>query len=271
MAERHDLATLEAALGDLAIAVEFPATPPIATVVGDRIRSGELPTDAGWSALLRRWLAGSWLPRGRLMRGMALGLLAALLIAAAAVAVGIAIGGLRIVTSDQTPAPLPSGVASARAFGFEVSLDEARRRAGFEIVTPGLATIGPPDHVFYLPSPLGGTISLVWGDRPGYPADPKTRIALVVTEFRADVGPDYWEKLINTGTRVQPTTVRSAAAYWVAGGTHFFFYRDASGQVVNTTMRLVGTSLIWEQGGLTLRVEGAQTLDAARRVAASIK
>jgi hypothetical protein len=271
MAEPHELATHEAGHADLSGADEYPATPTIAAAVGDRIRSGVLQTDFGWSGVLRRWLAGSWLPRGRLARGMALGLLAALLIAAAAVAVGITIGGLRIVTSDQTPVPLPSGVASARAFGFEVSLDEARRRAGFEILTPGLAIIGPPDHVFYLPSPLGGTISLVWGDRPGYPADPKTRIGLVVTEFRADVGPDYWEKLINTETRVQPTTVRSAAAYWVAGGTHFLFYRDASGQVVNTTMRLVGTSLIWEQGGLTLRVEGAQTLDAARRVAASIK
>jgi hypothetical protein len=275
MAERYDLAALDASLADLAAMVEFPATPPIATPVADRIRSGSLPGDR-WFAAVQGWLRGGWLrrgwlPRGRLARGVALGLLAALLIAGAAVAVGIAIGGLRIVFSTETPRPLPSGAAAARAFGVEVSLDEARRRAGFTIVTPGEPTIGPPDHVFYLPSPRGGTISLVWGDRPGYPADPKTRIGLVLTEFRGDVGPEYWEKLIDGGTRVQATTVRGAAAYWVAGGTHFFFYRDAAGHEVDTTLRLVGTALVWQQGGLTLRVEGAHTLEAARRIATSIR
>ena len=269
MAEHPDLLALETALADLAGSVQFPATPSIAAAVAEQIRSGSAQPRAGFRGA--GWLARRWLPRGRVARGLALGLLAAILVAGAAVAVGIAIGGLRIVQSTQTPSPLPSGVVASRAFGVEVSLDEARRRAGFIIQTPGLAGLGPPDHVFYLPSPRGGTISMVWGDRPGYPADPTSRIGLVVTEFHADVAPEYWEKLINTGTRVERTQVGNAAGYWVAGGTHFIFFRDASGQVVDSTIRLVGTSLIWERGGLTLRVEGAPTLAAARTVAVSIR
>ncbi len=49
------------------------------------------------------------------------------------------------------------------------------------------------------------------------------------------------------------------------------FCRDASGRLVEETMRLVGDTLIWESMGLTLRVEGARSLEVARRIAASLR
>jgi hypothetical protein len=49
------------------------------------------------------------------------------------------------------------------------------------------------------------------------------------------------------------------------------FYRDASGRVVEETMRLVGDTLIRESMGLTLRGEGARSLEVARRIAASLR
>ena len=65
--------------------------------------------------------------------------------------------------------------------------------------------------------------------------------------------------------------VGEADAWWIAGGDHFFFYRDAQGNVVDTTLRLADNTLIWEEAGVTHRVEGAPSLAAAIRVAESLE
>ena len=62
----------------------------------------------------------------------------------------------------------------------------------------------------------------------------------------------------------------AAAGYWLEGGEHLLIYRDASGLEVPELTRLVGDTLIWEQHGLTLRLEGAPSLEDALRVAESI-
>jgi hypothetical protein len=92
-----------------------------------------------------------------------------------------------------------------------------------------------------------------------------------VTEFAADIGPDTFEKMILEGTSVEPVTVNGRPGWWIEGGVHAFFYRDASGRMVDTTLRLVSSALIWEEDGLALRVEGAPDLAAAMRAAASLE
>jgi hypothetical protein len=118
---------------------------------------------------------------------------------------------------------------------------------------------------------FGGAVTLLYGERPGFPADPVTGIGLIVTQFRADIGPEYFEKLIDTGVSVTPTSVGTSAAWWVAGGEHFFFYRDANGRQVDSTLRLAGQTLIWEASGVSYRVEGAPSLLDAIRAAESLE
>ena len=43
------------------------------------------------------------------------------------------------------------------------------------------------------------------------------------------------------------------------------------GYVVDSTIRLVGTTLMWEQDGYTVRIEGAADLEAAKRIAGSME
>ena len=43
------------------------------------------------------------------------------------------------------------------------------------------------------------------------------------------------------------------------------------GNVVDSTIRLVGTTLMWEQDGYTVRIEGAPDLEAAKRIAESME
>jgi hypothetical protein len=262
-----DDAALASALAQLRDEVAFPPTPPVAAAVGERLRTRPLQTPR----FLGRWTGlGAGL---RLGRGLAFALIALLVVAAAAVAFGIVIGGLRITFAPGTPPPIPSGVVRERAFGPEVDLDAARARAGFTVLMPDLPSLGPAHPVFYNDFPSGGTVALVWGARDGYPVDATTGVGVVLTEFQATVERQVWEKMIfgDTSVTVTRTVVNGQPAYWIAGGYHSFFYRDASGRRVDATLRLVGTTLIWLQDGLLLRVEGAPNLEGAAAIARSLR
>jgi hypothetical protein len=253
---------LEERLADLSLAVEFPATPPIAQLVGDRLRAGNGRAPLGNG----RW----WLVRfPSLGRGALLALLATVLLVGAVAAIGIVAGGLRLIFNPESLPALPS-LPNQPGIGQQVTLDDAHSLAGFTLRVPTLAGLGDPDQAYIMDPPVGGAVTLVYGERPGYPLQAGRAYGLVITQFRADIDPEYFEKLISLGVSVTNAMVNGHPAYWVAGGEHFFFYRDANGQVVNTTLRLAGDTLIWEENGVTMRVEGAPSLTAAIAVAESL-
>lgn len=248
---------LEDELRHLSTWVQLPPTPAIADIVRRRLAGGAAVRSRP-GRIGSRWLS------------VVFALIALLVLAAAAVAAAWVMGGVRLTFTDATPSPNPAS-ASMRSMpgGRAVSLEEARAMVGFPIVVPRLAALGTPDRVLVdAQRPAGGSVALAYAERPGYPAPDGSGV--VVTEFRADISPQVFEKLINTGVRVESTSVGGLPAYWVAGGERFFFYRDANGRLVDDTIRLVGDTLIWESGGLTLRVEGAPSLDAARAVGESL-
>jgi hypothetical protein len=249
-----DRQTLDERLLDLRGAIAFPPTPPLAAMVADRLRQ---PT--------RRF--GLARPIGR---GFALAVAATVLLVGIAAAFGLGLGGLRLTFGPASFSPAPSLLVGP-GLGDATSLDDARGAVGFSLRVPALEDLGDPDGVYLLEPPAGGAVTLLYADRPGFPADARTGIGLIVTQFRADIGPDIFEKLIDTGVRVAATEVNGSAAWWVAGGDHFFFYRDATGKIVDTTLRLAGDTLIWEEDGVTHRVEGAPSLADAIRVAESLR
>lgn len=249
-----DNRTLDARLLDLGTAIAFPPTPPLAGMVADRLRRPA-----------RRW--GLARPMGR---GMVLAVAATVLLVGIAAAFGLGLGGLRLIFGPASFSPAPSFLVGP-GLGEPTSLGEAREEVRFELRLPGLAELGDPDLVYVANPPAGGAVTLLYGERPGFAPDPRTGIGLIVTQFRADIGPEVFEKLIDGGVRVTATEVNGSAGWWVAGGAHFFFYRDADGKVVDTTLRLAGDTLIWEEDGVTHRVEGAPSLADAVRVAESLR
>ena len=255
MTDRHRPGTdpMEAALGELAAAIEWPATPPLARSVGDAIRAGAT-------------YAPRWRPA---RRALVLGVLAALLIAGLAAAVGIALGGLRILSSGDPPgSPLAPELVAERGLGERVTLDQAIDALD-GLLVPTDAALGTPDHVYY--DGATDAVALAWADRPGLPADPESGLGVVVTQFRADIGPETFEKLLQGGVEVQQVVVGQTTGYWVEGGQHFFYFRDAEGNVVDSTIRLVGTTLMWERDGHTVRIEGAPDVETATRIAESME
>ena len=244
---------LETRLAELGPEIAFPATPPLAVLVAVRLAQPGRVT---------------WLMRP-ISRGLALALIATLLLAGIAVAFGIGLGGLRLVFGPASFSPAPS-MAVGPGLGMPTSLDAARAQVTFDLRVPTLPELREPDLVYLAEPPAGGAVTLLYAERPGFPADPASGIGLIVTQFRADIGPDLFEKLINSGVSVLPALVHSESAWWVAGGDHFFFYRDAQGVRVESTLRLASPTLIWEEGGVTHRVEGAPSLADAVRVAESL-
>jgi hypothetical protein len=244
---------MEAALADLAAAVEWPATPPLAASVGAAIRAGA-PRGFRWRPA---------------RRALVLGVLAALLLAGIAAAVGIALGGLRILgTGDPPGSPLAPELVAERGLGERVTLARAVDELD-GLLVPVDPALGTPDHVYY--DARTDAVALAWTDRPGLPADPESGLGVVVTQFRADIGPQTFEKLLNEGVAVEQVVVGSSTGYWIEGGQHFFYFRDADGNVVESTIRMVGTTLMWERDGYTVRIEGAPDAATATRIAESME
>lgn len=243
MSDRYDPA-LESALADLAGAIRFPSMPPLAAGIASRLVT---QPRAGW-----------WPSFGSLRRSLVLAVASLLVVAGIAGAIGIGIGAIQIRFADGTPLPTPGASVANRGFGTQTTLAQAQATVPFAIRLPADGELGAPDAVFLAEVPKGGTVTLVWGE-------------LVVTQFSADIGPDAFEKMVTGGTRVDRVSVNGHPGWWVEGGTHAFFYRDADGNYVDSTLRLVTSALIWEEDGLALRVEGAPSLAAALRVAASLE
>lgn len=255
ISDRSDQA-LEIALADLAAAVRFPPTPALAAGIGSRLE--------------RQPVLGWWPWHGSMRRSLALAVAVLLTLAGVAGAIGLGLGAIQIRFADGTPLPTPGGSVANGGFGEETTLAAAQAGVAFTIRLPADPALGSPDGVFLADIPEGGTVTLAWGERPGFPVGDAGN-GLVVTQFNADIGPEAFEKMVTEGTRVEPVQVNGQPGWWVEGGTHAFFFRDSSGQIVNTTLRLVTSALIWEEDGLALRVEGAPDLGSALRVAASLE
>lgn len=255
ISDRSDRA-LELALADLAVAVQFPPTPALAADIGSRL---EPQSVFGW-----------WPWPASMRRSVVLAVAGLLTLAGVAGAIGLGIGAIQIRFADGTPLLTPVASVANRGFGEETTLAAAQAEVAFTIRLPADPALGSPDGVSLADFPEGGMVTLAWGERPGFPAD-DAGIGLVVSQFNADIGPEAFEKMVTEGTRVEAVQVNEQPGWWVEGGTHAFLYRDASGRMVNTTLRLVTSALIWEENGQAVRVEGAPDLEAALRVAESLE
>jgi hypothetical protein len=113
-------------------------------------------------------------------------------------------------------------------------------------------------------------VSLVFGVRDGLPKTAQGGVGVLFSEFHGEIEPAFFGKVLSAGTTLEPVTVNGGRGWWIQGEPHLIFYRDANGQVHDEQLRLAGNTLLWEQDGLTLRLESALTKDEALRIAASV-
>jgi hypothetical protein len=261
---RPPVPELEQQLIALGAELDWPATPDLAPAVRSRI--------AAPVALRAPWYQSRW--------------------ALAAAAVVIALAALVAYTPSReaiadwvnvhvlfqrvhvlpTPSPLPSGPLGAQlGLGQPTTRAEAQSQLTWQITVP--SSLGPPDEVYLQLPPTGpaqGEVTLVYSTRPGIPVANQTGVAVLVTEARGSVNKDFFGKMVGPDATIEPVTVAGHQGYWIAGSPHVFVFLDANGNFRDETMRLATNTLILDDGGTIVRIEGNLTKAQAVQIATSL-
>lgn len=152
----------------------------------------------------------------------------------------LGIKGATVIRVDE----LPPATSEPHELGEPVTLAEAERVAGFRPLLPAL---GPPDEVRidrFSPS----FVILLYGEP----------VRLRMLQF---VGGAI-EKLASVEQPVERVSVNGEPGIWVEGR------HVVTGPI--GLPRLAGSALLWEQDGLTLRLEGPLTKDEALGIARDV-
>ncbi len=79
------------------------------------------------------------------------------------------------------------------------------------------------------------------------------------------------DKRVGAGTTVTPVTVGTRPGLWLAGEPHEVAIVDPDGELVHDSVRRAGNVLVWEDGGVTYRIEGLASLERALDIAVSLR
>jgi hypothetical protein len=161
---------------------------------------------------------------------------------------------LRGATIERVEELPPLRTGTALGLGRRVTLAEAQAAVSFPVRVPQGER---PERVLLDESIGRGAVSLVW-------CCPR----IVLTELRGDALA-FVEKQVGPDTTVEPLVVDGRRGVWVAGPAHAVIFRDELGRIV-AEPRLARNVLLWEDGAVTLRLEGnitrARALAIARRI-----
>jgi hypothetical protein len=164
--------------------------------------------------------------------------------------------------------PLPGAVAGPLVLGRLTTLGDARAR--MQVVVPTARGFAEPDEVWF-DHKAGGVTSLVYRAKPGLPAAEHTEgVGLLVQEFVGD-GSGFLNKYLGHGAHAERVAVGPDEGVFITSGDHFLAYEDATGEGHTEDGRLVGNALIFQRGGLTIRVEGNLPLERMVAIGASLR
>jgi hypothetical protein len=246
----RDLLEVETLLRQAASDLVYPPTPDIASQVRVRINEAES--------------ARTWRPEGRRYRLPALalsGLLAGIVIAFGAL---VAVPASRTALADffrldrisfledSGSSPTPP-VLSPASFARPSTVDEVRGIVDFTVSLPADAE---PDAVYIQGEQYDLPYAIfAFEDYDLY----ETRDANI-------------QKLINGSAPVREAPFDGVEAYWVEAGGHVVQSLDAEGRLLIETRRTVDrATLVWQEDGVTYRIESSLPLDETIAVAQSLR
>ncbi|GIJ79811.1 hypothetical protein SAMN05443287_102612 [Micromonospora phaseoli] len=241
---------LERELRELSLFLDTPAPPEVAAQVRARLTAAPRSRRI---AVRRRW-------RYALAAALAALLVAVLPPGRAAVADAVT-GLLRFagITISTSSAPVPPpGSPSPLPAQRPAALDEAGRLVRFPIRTP--AALGPPDQVLVADPDGTGSHRVATLLYHGG--------TLRLDAFDGRLDPVFFKQAGGSGT--EWTQVGGVPAVWI-GGPHPVTYVDRDGTVRQESARLAAATLIWEDAGVTYRLECSLTRVEAVEIAASMR
>ena len=228
------------------VELEWPETPALATAVERRLTAAAPPRRARRRALVLALAA------------LAVALAATLAVpgARSAFLELFHLKGATVQVVEVLPPVVPS--TSLDGLGERVSLAEARRRAGFDLVEP--EALGEPDAVR---AGDGGMVSFVYGEG--------LDVRMIFSQARGRTEPVFLKKLAGGGTVVRQVTVSGERGLFISGEPHFFMWVGEDGSLRDEPVYLARDVLLWQRGRLLLRLEGELTLERALAVARSVR
>jgi hypothetical protein len=187
---------------------------------------------------------------------VALAVLLAVAPAREAIADWFGIGSVRITRSVAPPStdePDPTTTPQSLT-----DLEDLDRILPFEARLPDPDRYGQPLAVYVDPEVPTGLVELRY-----------EAFSLVEVASRPDELPVIAKEL-GPGTKLTGVTVRGVDGIWLTGDVHEVMTIRPDGDVAVDTLRRAGDVLLWEEDGVTYRIEGLDSLDAALDVASSI-
>ena len=161
--------------------------------------------------------------------------------------------GLRNASVQQVERLPPTALGGALALGERHTLASARRVAGFALLRP--AALGAPREVYV----DKGVVTFVYRARSGRP--------ILFTQVPGSAG-RYVQKFVTEDTR--RVRIDGRPGLLLRGPHAVFFDPRGGGDARMQEARLAENTLMWERGGLLLRLEAEQPARELVRLARSV-
>jgi hypothetical protein len=172
-----------------------------------------------------------------------------------AIASWLGLGTVRITTTSDAPPPTADRPDTATS----VELEAAERAVPFVIKTADPTSAGTALGVSVDPAVPFGLVEIRYEQ-------------FTLVELTSAPGPvPQLEKLIGPGTGITSVSVGDHPGFWFDGAPHALAYVRPDGETALDTIRRAGNVLLWEDGGVTYRIEGAASLDEAQAIASSLR
>lgn len=251
-----EIVEIDALLERAGRAFAYPATPPLAEAVLARlpaVRPSQTPFDA-----VRRWWQQ---PAARIVTAA---VTTVALVAGGALAVpqsrsaladlfGLSHARIDVVTPGLTT-PTPP-VRPAESFARPVTLQEAQAAVNFPLRVPHEGGVAlEPDAVLLVERSTPPVAVFTYEEFDLYETRDGTFIKNVAPEL------------------IHEVEFRGEVAYWIDQGGHIASFLDEQGNEVLEYRRTVErATLLWEEGGVTYRLETSLSQEEALRVAESVR
>ena len=113
-------------------------------------------------------------------------------------------------------------------------------------------------------------VTLVYTARPGIRTTGLTGVAVLVTEARGRINEQYFQKTLGGDVNIESVSVGGHSGFWISGQPHTFAFSDAEGNPYFDTLRLATDTLIFDNGGTLVRIEGQMSKEQAIQIARSM-
>jgi len=258
-------------LTDLRPSIGYPQTPDVArSVAATLARPASNTAPRPWRAAPhpRSWSI-AW--TAVTLLAVVAAFLALVPAARSSLAETLGVAGVRIFRIDAEPTVPPSPVGGALRLGRRLSLDDAAAAVPYPIAVPTLAGFVDPDEVYLARVPIEGMVSFVYRPRSGLPESPTGGVGALLTQFPGGTDDPVADKGVGPTATVEPVEIRDGQGFWIEGEAHLFVYRDSNGEPRYEEYRLAANVLLWEENGVTYRLEAALDKERAMEIAHSLR